>query len=138
MFREIRSLRQEPGPGRRRWFEGDGLELVVWLGADDALAGCQLLYDRGDGPRAVTWRPAGGWSAATVDAGDDSPLRNESPVLRPGGAVPWEWLAPRWKAEAGGLEPALRAAVGALLPARPGQADSPAAPAARSPRRSQR
>lgn len=115
MFREYRSLRQEPGAGRRRWFESEELDLTVWLGPDGAVAGLQFTYDRGEGPRALTWRPLGGWRPAVIDAGDASPLRNESPVLQPGGEVPWDWLAARWTKAAPGLEPGLREAIGAAL-----------------------
>lgn len=52
MFREFEGVRQEPG-GRRRWFESDGCDLVVWY-EPDAISGFQLLYATGNGERALT------------------------------------------------------------------------------------
>jgi len=43
MLTEFRQVKQEPG-GRRRWFESDGLELIVWYGAESEIAGIQLFF----------------------------------------------------------------------------------------------
>ena len=51
MLRENRNVRQEPGH-RRRWFEDDGLELIVWLDGADEVEGFQLCR----AGRALTWR----------------------------------------------------------------------------------
>jgi hypothetical protein len=92
MLTEFRQVKQEPG-GRRRWFESDGLELIVWYGADGGIAGFQLCYGSGGlAERALTWRRGAGFAHHLVDAGDDQPTRNETPVLLPDGAVPWEKL----------------------------------------------
>ena len=47
VFREIKKVRQEPGPGSRRWFESDGMDLVVWLDAQGVVNGFQLVFDLG-------------------------------------------------------------------------------------------
>ena len=125
MFREFHGLRPGEGHGRRRWFEGDGLDLMVWLGGDGAVTGLEFGYEEAGLPRALRWQAGGGWWSAAVDAGDASPLRNESPVLLPGGPVPWAWLEARWRGEADGLEPALRAAVETAWAARPGGSVAP-------------
>ncbi len=115
MFTEIRHVRQEPGAGRRRWFEADDLDLVVWFDAAGEIAGFQLCFDVPEGPRAATWRPGYGFAFSRVDAGDDHPLRNETPVLEPAAAVPLPDLARRFAARAAGLEAPLRAFVAARL-----------------------
>lgn len=108
MFREIKNVRQEPGDGRRRWFEAEGIELVVWFTPADEIAGFQLVYDAGGGERALTWRPRAGFAHSVVDTGDRTPLKNETPVLLPDGEVPWQELAQRFGRHAGSLDPALR------------------------------
>lgn len=115
MFSEIRHVRQEPGAGRRRWFEADGLDLVVWLDAADAVTGFQLCFDEGPVARAVTWRPGAGFGFSRIDAGDTDPLRNETPVLEPAAAVALPDLARRFAAAAAGLEVPLRDFIGARL-----------------------
>ncbi|MES2693667.1 MAG: hypothetical protein V4773_09350, partial [Verrucomicrobiota bacterium] len=71
MLREIKNVRQEPGEGRRRWFESDGLELVVWLDARGRMTGFQLCYDSGRHEHALTWREGGGFSHDRVDPGEE-------------------------------------------------------------------
>ena len=111
MLHEIKNVRQEPGGGRRRWFETEGIELVVWFDPADEITGFQLCYDFGRGAHALTWRAGSGFSHAAVDGGDASPLRNEVPVLTPDGEVPWQEIARAFDEHSETLEPELRALV---------------------------
>ena len=61
MLREVKNLRQERGPGRRRWFQSDGFELVVWLSRGGEVTGVQICYNFGGSERALTWRPRSGF-----------------------------------------------------------------------------
>ena len=108
MFREIRDLRQERGGGRRRWFESDGLELVVWTGEGGSVDGFQLCYDWGRGEHALTWRPGAGFAHNEIDSGESSPLKNETPILMPDGAAPWAKLLRHFDACSTTLEPSVR------------------------------
>jgi hypothetical protein len=45
------------------------------------IAAIQLCYDKSSTERAVTWSPPRGHEHFRVDAGEDSPLRNETPLL---------------------------------------------------------
>ncbi len=101
-------MKQERGGGRRRWFESDGLELVVWLGDHANVTGFQLCYDFGRGERALTWREETGFAHSAVDAGDETPLKNQTPILVPDGTVPWTKVAKLFDERSGTLEPALR------------------------------
>jgi hypothetical protein len=116
VFTEFNRVRQEPGAGSRRWFQGGGLELIVWLDAAGRLEGFQLCYP-GELQRehALTWRPAGGFSHARVDAGDTRPDKNLTPILVADGAVPWQKLRREFAAVGDGLEPGLRDFVTARL-----------------------
>ncbi len=108
MLHEIKNVRQEKGGGRRRWFESEGLELVVWLDQAETVIGFQLCFDLGDGLHALTWRNAGGFAHSAVDTGDESPFVNRTPVLQPAGNVPWAGITRLFDAQSGTLEPALR------------------------------
>lgn len=112
---EIKNVRQERGQGRRRWFEAEGLELIVWLDAHDAVSGFQLCYDFGRGPGAVTWRSGSGFAHNVIDEGDDSPLKNLTPVLGPGEDAPWAEIAQLFDRHGRTLEPGLRKLVGEKL-----------------------
>ena len=117
VLKEIPNVKQEPGAGRRRWFESDGLDLVVWLDAAGTLTGFQLCYDLGRGERALTWRPGTGFAHHEVDEGDKNPLKNETPILLPVGAVPWAGLTKLFESRSASLEPALRERVQSRLAA---------------------
>ena len=119
VFSEIRNVRQERGaPGPRRWFESDGLDLVVWHGGAGEVTGFQLCYDWGKGEHALTWRPGTGFVHNAVDEGDGSPLKNLTPVLVPDGVVPWAELTTRFVERCHSLEPELRQLISARLAAR--------------------
>jgi len=108
VLHEIKNVKQERGAGRRRWFESDGLELVVWFDASESVTGFQLCYDLGKGEHALTWRAGTGFAHSVVDEGDGSPLRNETPVLRPDLPPPWAEIARLFDERSESLEPPLR------------------------------
>jgi hypothetical protein len=115
VLHEIKNVKQERGGGRRRWFESEGLELVVWLDPRNSVNGFQLCYDLGQGEHALTWRAEKGFAHHVVDAGDATPLKNETPVLTPDGAVPWTDLTRLFDERSDELEPTLRQLVHAKL-----------------------
>ena len=110
MLHEIKGVRQERGgAGRRRWFESEGLELVVWLDRAAAITGFQLCYDVGQGEHALTWREESGFAHNRVDSGDDTPLANRTPVLQPESPpVPWGKITQLFNQRSKTLEPALQ------------------------------
>ena len=108
MLHEIKSVRQERGAGRRRWFESEGLELVVWLDRAAAVTGFQLCYDFGLGEHALTWREESGFVHSRIDPGDETPFANRTPVLEPDGPIPWNEIAHLFNQRSKTLEPALR------------------------------
>ncbi|MBI3884881.1 MAG: hypothetical protein HY302_04025 [Opitutae bacterium] len=107
MLKEFVKVKQEGGGARRRWFEDDGLELIVWYDAAGAVEGFQILYGRGDGEHALSWRAAGGFAHHRVDQGDNL-FSKLAPILVPDGAVPWARIATEFAARGARLEPALR------------------------------
>jgi hypothetical protein len=116
MLREYHQVRQE-NTGRRRWFEDNDLELVVWFAAAD-ITGFQLLYWPEDGERALTWRPGTGFNHSKVDTGSLSPFSGAgdlTPILIPDGVVPWDRVEELFRARSETLEVPLRELVLARL-----------------------
>ena len=110
MLQEFHRVKQEPGvTGRRRWFQGNGLELIVWFDEAGAPDGFQLCY-AGELRRehALTWRRSVGFTHSRVDTGDTRPDKNLTPILTPDGTVPWEKLRREFAEGSGALEPGLR------------------------------
>jgi hypothetical protein len=108
VFHEIKHVKQESGPGRRRWFESDRCDLVVWFDAAERIDGFQLCYDLGRGQHALTWRVGSGFAHNAIDTGTASPFKNCTPILVANGVVPWSELRALFAARSGTLEPALR------------------------------
>lgn len=115
-------MTQERGSGRRRWFEAEGLELIVWLDGRDDLSGFQLCYDFGRGRYALTWRTGGGFAHSVIDEGDGSPLKNQTPVLGPGSGAPRSEIARMFDLRSQTLEPKVRHWVQAKLAEQAGAA----------------
>ncbi len=119
VLKEIPNVKQERGSGRRRWFESEGFDFVVWQDKAGRCEGFQLCYDLGGGEHALTWRPDRGFAHSTVDQGDDwQGGGKQSPILIPDGEVPWAELARLWAERSTALEPAVREMVSARIVAR--------------------
>lgn len=110
MFSEHRDVKQERS-GQRRWFESDEIDLVVWLDDAGSTIGFQLCFALPDGERALTWRRDSGFAHGRIDSGDHSPLRNETPILVSGGAVPWAQVETLFHRHSATLEPTLRSLI---------------------------
>lgn len=113
MLREFKHVKQEPGPGFRRWWTGDGLELIAWFDELGGFIGFQLCY----GARALTWRNNGYWTHVCIDEDNDRAWRQASPVLMSNGAPPRppRSLVTRFKEAAEPVAPSLREAVLGVL-----------------------
>ena len=121
MLHEIRNVKQERGSGRRRWFESDGLDVIVWFDARDEITGFQLCYDLGRGDHAFTWREAHGFGHHAIDLGDRASYSKMTPILQPDGKVPWRELIGLFEARCETLEPALRELIRGKLAERSGR-----------------
>lgn len=97
MLREIKDVRQYPGEMLRRWFDDDEnfFDLITWVDDAGLVSGFQLSYTVGGFERALTWL-GGDFSHRLVDAGDDSPLENNSAVLGDAAAYPFVRLQRRF------------------------------------------
>ncbi len=118
MLVEYPKVRQEGGANRRRWFQDDGMDFIVWYDPAGPPKGFQICYQGMDRQeRALTWRTGRGFSHARVDSGDLRPDKNLTPILVKDGAVPWAFVRDEFVRRGAGLVPALRDLVlGALGP----------------------
>ena len=121
MLAEFKNVKQEAGPNRRRWFQDETMELIVWYGAGDIPEGFQICYPgTDDEERALTWREGQGFSHARVDGGDARPDKNLTPILVPDGAVTWSRVEAAFAERSAELEPAIRDFVSSRLHRRKG------------------
>jgi hypothetical protein len=109
MLAEFKRVKQEGGAARRRWFQDEAMELILWYGVGEGPVGFQLCYPGSDHEeRALTWREGLGFSHARVDSGDSRPDKNLTPILVPDGVVPWELLETEFAIRGAELEAGVR------------------------------
>ena len=121
MLREIKNVRQEQTTARRRWFESESLDLVVWLDGAGQVIGFQICYDIGRAEHALTWRAGLGFSHHAIDSGDATPFKNCTPILKPDGRAPWALITRLFDEASANLEPELRQLVRRGLVEGPGR-----------------
>ncbi len=109
MLREIGSVRQDSDRGLRRWFQDEYFDLFVWLDAAGVPLAFQLCYDRNRGEGAITWNGIAGFVHDRVDAGEPSPKRVMTPILRTDGQPPYFRIYNRFLAASSECPAELRA-----------------------------
>ena len=109
MLREIANVRQIEGEPRRRWFQDEQLDLVVWEDPGQGVFGFQLAYDKQRDEHALTWMAGFGFSHERVDDGEGRPGRYKgTPILVSDGTFNMEDLAPNFLNLSEGLDKGLR------------------------------
>ena len=108
MIKELKNVRQITGEPRRRWFEDEYFDLIIWLDKDDSVWGFQLCYDREKKPRALTWTKAHGHKHTGIDDGEHVwGTSKVSPVLVADGAFDAPSVAKRFEKAAAEMPHAL-------------------------------
>ncbi len=106
---EIKPVRQFEGEMLRRWFDDDEgfFELIAWINDEGNVSGFQLSYDVSAHERAITWL-GGAFSHRNVDAGDESPLSNDSSILADTAVFPIADLIDRFRESSCNIDPLVR------------------------------
>lgn len=82
MLREITSIAQLIHEPKRRWFEDDYSDLIVWHVHQDEIISFELYYDKRAHQRAVRWEQADRYAHYRVDDGEERSGKSKaSPVL---------------------------------------------------------
>jgi len=108
MLQENVRKTEEGHEPRRRWFSDEYFDLVVWQSAGDGIVGFQLCYDKDRAERAVSWTRSRGYGHFRVETGEDSPVKNMTPVLVSVGAPAKEPLLARFSEASRTLDPIIR------------------------------
>ncbi|MEG3638795.1 hypothetical protein [Magnetococcus sp. PR-3] len=88
-LREIPSAQTVEADGcLKQWFQGEDLDLFIWL-QEGVLYRFQLAYDRQRVEHLLQWQRDQGLRHFIMDDGESNPLKNQSPIMLSGGAVPW-------------------------------------------------
>lgn len=60
----------------------DFFDLIIWYEPSGEIYGFQLCYNKKDMECALTWNPSHGFAHSVLDTGEQSPLGNNTPVLK--------------------------------------------------------
>ena len=104
--------RREP---TTHWYTDDYADLYVWFDPAGAIDGFQLCYNKARDEHSLTWKRVSGYTHNRIDAGDDSPLRNETPIVLPDGLCPLDQLRREFTRRSEKIEPSARAFILAAL-----------------------
>lgn len=82
MLREITSIAQLIHEPKRRWFEDDYFDLIVWHDHQEEIISFELYYDKRGNQRAVRWEQPNRYAHYRVDEGEKKSGKSKaSPVL---------------------------------------------------------
>ena len=105
MLKEIRYIRQIEGEPRRRWFENEYFDLIVWFDHDGGILEFELCYDKTKNQRALRWEGPERYSHFRVDDGEHHAGRGKSsPILLRDPRFDREKVLRRFELESAGLE----------------------------------
>ena len=107
MIHEVTGTQVEHEP-YRRWFFDEDFDLIVWLSDHATVMALELCYDKPGFERAVTWSRDQGYAHFRVDSGEESPMRNRTPILVSDGAFPKADVIARFTRASIALDPAIR------------------------------
>jgi hypothetical protein len=112
MLREIRKTQQVPGESCRRWFNDEGLDLMVWVRKDGGIDAFQLAYGKPDSEHALSWSENSGFRHQKVDDGEGEPGKpKKTPLLVPDGTFDPAALAGLFQRHAQRIDSAIAAFV---------------------------
>ena len=101
----------------RKWMSDDYFDLIVWYESPSGarIKGFQLCYDKAGDERALTWIEGRGFLHCSIDAGDDKPTANRTPLLVAAGPFPKDKVVDEFGRRSAGLCAEVRELVGAKL-----------------------
>jgi len=93
MLREFEDVKQFAGEPRRRWFEDEYFDLIVWQNEGGEIIEFELSYDKSKNQRAIRWEKSAGFAHYRVDDGNGPGKHKATPVLFSGGSFDFEKIA---------------------------------------------
>ena len=105
MLYEIKGVNQDSLEYKKRWFFDHEIDLLIWLNANNEIAGFQLCYDKLNNPHALTWLRDKGYRHNRIDFREDKiGRRRGSPILLADGKLETERITEEFSRQSGNLE----------------------------------
>lgn len=108
MLKEIPNARSAQGESGYRWFRSEHADLYVWPEEDKPRTGVgafEYCYRNLDKEYRLRWDGRNGIQHARVEDGESNPLRNDSPLIVPGGSADVGLAARHFREEGLGMDP---------------------------------
>lgn len=115
MLKKIRGVRQDDPHRTRDWFQDEFFDLFVWTDLSAAIVAFQLCYDRLNNERVLAWNRDGGFLHRRIDDGEQTPIKNMSPILVTDGRFDAGDITGEFRERAAGLDPATRDFISAKI-----------------------
>jgi hypothetical protein len=91
-------VNQIPGEPRRRWFEDNYFDLIVWENELGQIVEFQLCYDKLHNQRSLIWKEQIGYMHNKVDDGENKPGKYKAtPILVDDGVFDFAAIAEKFK-----------------------------------------
>ena len=82
MLKEFKQVRQIKGDAKRRWFNDEIMDLIVWYDKNGTISGFQLCYGYPRNSHAFTWETENVFRHEAVDWGESDRLwQKATPIL---------------------------------------------------------
>ncbi|MBP7766498.1 MAG: hypothetical protein KA113_15030 [Syntrophaceae bacterium] len=105
MLRELNHIKQHKGEPKRKWYESEYFDLIVWFSESHRIIRFQLCYDKNKNEKALTWKVPHEYSHNRVDDGEHGTgAYKSSPVLKADGHFNKDEIAERFIKESGELK----------------------------------
>ena len=108
MLREIKSVGQNRGEPKKRWFSSPSMDLFIWFDTDDTILSYQFTYDKPHNEKALIWNAEEGLSHLGVDDGSRSGKHPGSPLLVRDGVANPEKIISMIRINADELDPSIK------------------------------
>ena len=110
MLQEFPATQRTKEPPRR-WFADEHFDLVVWTSETGEIVAFELSYGKPRFERALTWSREDGYGHFRVDSGEESPIKNRTPILVSDGLFPKAQVIADLTEASGAMDPKVHAFV---------------------------
>lgn len=104
MLREVTSTGYRPHERQRRWFRSETADLYVWSENGLSTTAFEYCYRDLYKEHRLHWDANSGFRYASIDDGEQSPLRNDTPLVVPNGEYHPELAARHFREQGLGID----------------------------------
>lgn len=101
-------VRQHQGELKRRCFSDDFFDIYVWVDNHSTISKFQLCYNKKRNEHALTWTKENGFQHYSIDDGEASPTKNQTPIFASDGLFPANEVFEKFVVNSEGIDQKVR------------------------------